>query len=176
MYDEFDRLFKRMSRSFVDLDSLFESVQESDCGCSSPMYYGCTVTVGPDGKPIVREYGNVKPKLSSSAPSSASASTATADPSVREPLVDVISDDKQKQVKLVAEMPGVEKSDVKVVLEGKTVHISAVRGSKKYESIVPIKYRVDKGSAKASYKNGILELVFKQLEPEKPKGKTVEVE
>ncbi|MFB5638138.1 MAG: Hsp20/alpha crystallin family protein, partial [Nitrosarchaeum sp.] len=41
---------------------------------------------------------------------------------------------------------------------------------------VPIKYKVDENSAKASYKNGILELVFKLIEDEKPKGKKVEVE
>ena len=73
-------------------------------------------------------------------------------------------------------MPGVEKSDVKVVVEGTTVHIDAERGEKKYHAVVPIRHKVDKDSAKASYKNGILELLFKQIVQEKPKGKTVEVE
>ncbi|MGI0022307.1 MAG: archaeal heat shock protein Hsp20, partial [Nitrososphaeraceae archaeon] len=36
--------------------------------------------------------------------------------------------------------------------------------------------KVDENSAKASYKNGILELRFSLVEQEKPKGKTVEVE
>ena len=73
-------------------------------------------------------------------------------------------------------MPGVEKSDLKVVVEGKTVNIDAEHGDKKYHTKVPLQHKVDKDSAKASYKNGILELKFKLLEPEKPKGKTVEVE
>ena len=47
---------------------------------------------------------------------------------------------------------------------------------KKYHVKVPIKYKVDENSAKASYKNGILELVFKLAKDERPKGKTVEVE
>ena len=73
-------------------------------------------------------------------------------------------------------MPGVEKSDVKVLVKDKTVDISAEHGEKKYHVNVPIQYKVDENSAKALYTNGILELVFKLAKDEKPKGKTVEVE
>ena len=160
--DEFDRLFKRMSRSFFDVDELLEEAKSTG-NLSGPYYYGYTMTVGPDGKPVVKEYGNVRPGL-----------LPTSD--TREPIVDTIVDDKEKVVKLVAEMPGVEKSDVKVVVDEDIVKIDAVHGEKKYHASVPIKYKVDKDSAKASYKNGILELTFKQTIPEKPKGKNVEVE
>lgn len=174
MHDEFDNLFRKMSRSFIDLDTLFEGiVNERGNSISGPMYYGYTLSIGPDGKPVIKEYGNFKPKISPSASPTSHPSTVVG---TREPLVDVLVDDKLKQVKLVAEMPGVEKSDVKVVLENKTVHIDAERGEKKYHVTVPIKHKVDKNSAKANYKNGILELVLKQLEPERPKGKTIEVE
>ena len=159
--DEFNRIFKKMSNSFFHIDDIFEDFKKGTS--SGPFYYGYTMTVGPDGKPVVKEYGNVKPEL---APTS----------SVREPMVDSIVDEKEKKVKLVAEMPGVEKSDVKIVVQDKLVDISAEHGEKKYHANVPIKYKVDENSAKASYKNGILELVFNLVEDEKPKGKTVEVE
>ena len=45
----------------------------------------------------------------------------------------------------------------------------------KYHTKVPLKHKVDENSAKASYKNGILQLVFK-LVTEKQTGKKVEVE
>ena len=160
--DEFDRLFKRMSNSFFNLDDLFEEAKNAGTG-SGPFYYGYTMTVGPDGKPVVKEYGNIKPGL---LPTSEK----------REPLVDTIVDEKEKVVKLVAEMPGVEKSDVKIVVEGTTVNIDAEHGEKKYHAKVPIQHKVDKDSAKANYRNGILELIFNLAEPEKPKGKTVEVQ
>lgn len=159
--DEFDRIFKRMSNSFFNIDDIFEDFKQGST--TGPYYYGYTMTVGPDGKPVVKEYGNVRPGLVSSS-------------DTREPMVDTIVDEKEKQVKLVAEMPGVEKSDVKIVVQGKLVDISAEHGEKKYHVNVPIKYKVDENSAKASYKNGILELIFKLIEDEKPKGKTVEVE
>lgn len=160
--DEFNRIFKRMSGSFFNIDDLFEEFK-TEGNLSGPYYYGYSMTIGPDGKPVVKEYGNVKPGL---LPSS----------NTREPLVDTILNEKEKLVKLVAEMPGVEKSDVKILVQGKSVDISAEHGDKKYHANVPIKFKVDENSAKATYKNGILELIFKLVEDEKPKGKTVEVE
>ena len=160
--DEFNRLFKKMSGSFFNIDDIFEEFKTNGTQ-AGPYYYGYTMTVGPDGKPIVKEYGNVKPQ---GLPSG----------NTREPMVDTIVNEKEKIVKLVAEMPGVEKSDVKILVQGKSVDISAEHGDKKYQVNVPIKYKVDENTAKASYKNGILELVFKLIEDEKPKGRTVEVE
>lgn len=160
--DEFNRIFRKMSSSFFNTDDIFEEFKTKGTN-AGPFYYGYTMTVGPDGKPVVREYGNVKPELVQASNS-------------REPLVDTIVDEKENLVKLVAEMPGVEKSDVKIVVQGKSVNISAEHGEKKYQANVPISHKVDENSAKASYKNGILELVFKLDEEEKPKTKMVEVE
>ena len=161
--EEFDTLFKKMTRSFMNLDDIFEGAKESGVQSDGPFYYGYTMTIGPDGKPVVKEYGNVKPGL---LPTS----------ETREPFVDTLVDEKEKILKLVAEMPGVEKKDVKVIVNDKTVSIDAVHDEKKYHVKVPIPHKVDKDSAKASYKNGVLELEFSLLEAEKPKGKTVEVE
>ena len=158
---EFDRIFKRMSNSFFNIDDIFEEFKGKDSG-SGPYCYGYTMTVGPDGKPVVKEFGNVKP---GQLPAS----------DTREPLVDTIVDEKEKVVKLVAEMPGVEKTDVKIVVDNKVVELSAEHGDKKYHAKVPLQHKVDENSAKASYKNGILQIVFKQVE-EKPTGKKVEVE
>ena len=159
---EIDRIFKKMSSSFFNTDDIFEEFKGNGSE-SGPCCYGYTMTVGPDGKPVVQEYGNAKLGL---APAS----------DTREPLVDTIVDEKEKVVKLIAEMPGVEKSDVKIVVENKTVDLSAEHDGKKYHAKVPVEHKVDENSAKASYKNGVLEIVFKLAEEAKPKGKTVEVE
>lgn len=162
--DEFDNLWRRMSKQFMDIDDIFEDLKSTDnLQTFGPYYYGYTMTVGPDGKPIVKEFGNVKPAM-----------LPTSD--TREPYVDVLVDDKEKILKLVAEMPGVEKKDIKILVEGRTVNLDAVHGEKKYHTKVPIKQKVDEDSVKATYANGILEVQFKLKEDEKPKGKTVEVE
>ena len=159
--DEFDRLFKQMSSSFMNLDDVFEILKNAG-NMSGPIFYGYTMTTGPDGKPVVNEYGNVKPNMLPTQEK-------------REPLIDTMVDEKEKTLKVVAEMPGVEKSDVNVVVgDDKVIHIDAERGEKKYDVKVPIKHKVDPEPPKATYKNGILELVFK-LEDEKSNGTTVNV-
>lgn len=161
--DEFDRIFQRVSRSFMGLDDIFEKVRESgNLRKYGPFYYGYTMTVGPDGKPVVKEYGNVRPGL-----------LPTSD--TKEPLADTFVDEKTKTLKIIAEMPGVEKKDINIVVEGKNVNIEAKHGEKKYQTKVPIKEKVDENSVSASYTNGILEVHFKLKEAEKPKGKRVEV-
>jgi len=159
--DEFDRLFKQMSSSFMNLDDVFEMLKNAG-NMSGPIFYGYTMTTGSDGKPVVNEYGNVKPNMLPTQEK-------------REPLIDTLVDEKEKTLKVVAEMPGVEKSDVNVVVGADMViHIDAERGEKKYDVKVPIKHKVDPEPPKATYKNGILELVFK-LEDEKSNGTTVNV-
>ncbi len=160
--EEFDRMFQRMSRSFMDFDDVFEDVKSKGGRTYGPFYYGYSMTVGPDGKPQIQEYGNVKPGLLPTA-------------ETREPFIDTIIDEKENLLKLVAEVPGVEKNDIKVVVEGNVVNVDAERGEKKYHGRVPIKRKVDPDSVKATYTNGILEVQFKLKGEDKPKGKTVEV-
>ena len=159
--DEFNRIFEHMSSSFVNLDDVFEMLKNAG-NVSGPVFYGYTMTTGPDGKPVVEEYGNVKPDMLPTE-------------NKREPLIDTLVDEKEKTLKIVAEMPGVEKKDVSVVVgDDNVIHIDAERGEKNYHVKVPIKHKVDAESPKATYKNGILELTFK-LEDEKSKGKSIDV-
>jgi len=157
---EIDRIFKSMSSSFFDVNDAFEEVKGNFN--SGPLFYGYTMTVGPDGKPSVQEYGNVKPDC----PHISDA---------REAIVDTIVDEKEKVVKLIAEMPGVEKTDVKILFDKNVVDITAEHGEKKYHCKVPLQHKVDENSGKATYKNGILQLIFK-LVVEKQTSKRVEVE
>ncbi len=46
--DEFDNLFKKMSRSFMNLDDVFEGAKESVIKSDGPFYYCYTMTIGPD--------------------------------------------------------------------------------------------------------------------------------
>ena len=157
---EIVRIFKSMSSSFFDVNDAFGEVKGNSN--SGPLFYGYTMTVGPDGKPSVQEYGNVKPDHSHIS-------------DAREAIVDTIVDEKEKVIKLIAEMPGVEKTDVKILFDKNVVDITAEHGEKKYHCKVPLQHKVDENSGKATYKNGILQLIFK-LVVEKQTSKRVEVE
>ncbi|MFZ0183443.1 MAG: archaeal heat shock protein Hsp20 [Nitrosotalea sp.] len=163
-WDGFDNLFQKMMQPFRRLDTIWDDMKSSDnTQTFGPYYYGYSMTVGPDGKPVVKEYGNVRPGL---LPTS----------EIREPFVDVIVDKKEKILKIVAEMPGVEKNDIKIEVIGRTVNLDAENGDKKYHTKIPIKQKVDEDSVKATYSNGILEVKFRLDEEDRPQGKRVTVE
>ena len=88
--------------------------------------------------------------------------------------VESIVDEKSNEVKLVAEIPGVEKKDIQITLEDDRVTIKAVRNGTTYEAGVPVDSGIDRDGARASYRNGILEIVFGLSN--KPKGTVVRVE
>ena len=162
--DEFDHLFQKMMQPFRGLDKIWDDMTNTeDVQTFGPYYYGYSMTVGPDGKPVVKEYGNVQPGLIQKS-------------ETREPFVDVIVDNKEKVLKIVAEMPGVEKKDIKIEVVGRAVNLDAVNGDKKYHTKISIKQKVDEDSVKATYSNGILEVKFKLKEDDRPQGRTVTVE
>ncbi|HJU13468.1 MAG TPA: archaeal heat shock protein Hsp20 [Candidatus Nitrosotalea sp.] len=163
-WDEFDELFQKMMRPFKDMDQVWDELKSSpNLQTFGPYYYGYSVTVGADGKPAVKEFGNLRPGLLPTA-------------ETREPFVDVLLDEKEKVLKVVAEMPGVEKKDIKIEVLGRTILLDAEHGEKKYHTKIPIKQKVDENSIKATYANGVLEIRFKLKEEERPRGKRVEVE
>ena len=127
---------------------------------TDPHFYGYEMTMGNDGKPIIKQYGNAIPALSTSG--------------VREPFVDEVLDKDNNTLKIVAEMPGVDKKDIKVTIEDKDAKISAEHGERKYYTSIPLRYKIDENSTRATYANGILEVALRLIE-EKPKGKTVAV-
>ena len=152
------------------LNRMFRAVKEgSTAGAATsqlPYYYGYQINVGPDGKPHIREFGNVKP----------AARGLIEQSGVREPLVDTSVDEKNYQLTITAEMPGVSKEDIRVNISDTYITIQAEKGDKKYHTDVPINLALEDVSAKAAYSNGILELKIKLKQAPKPKGKEVKVE
>src|ERR687893_1550586 len=105
------RMFESIDKEFAEaeemLNRMFRTIRESnpsDMVVQGPYYYGYQITVGPDGKPHVREFGNVKP----------SSRGLVEQSGVREPLVDNAVDEKENTLTITAEMPGVTKQDIKV--------------------------------------------------------------
>jgi len=169
-FDEMDRyleeIFKdiqtRVPRDLVRERELSNGSRIREIG---PFVYGYSVTVGPDGKPIIREFGNMKPTFRGREPLELS--------DKREPLVDIFED--RDSVKVVAEVPGVEKDDIRLDAEGRSLTIS-VDAARKYYKRVELPADVDIETAKATYKNGILEVTFSKQKPEEPKGKKIKID
>lgn len=135
-----------------------------------PVIYGYSVSLGPDGKPIIREFGNVKPSMKSEAFGGRRPSLEVK--AEREPLVDTIEED--ETIKVVAEVPGVEKDEIDLDCTEKTITISVDSATKKYYKTVELPSDVDPTSAQASYRNGVLEVTLNKTKP-KTKGRRIEI-
>jgi len=139
-----------------------------------PFVYGYSMTIGPDGKPQIREFGNVKPSLKPELPFGSRRPSLDVKEE-REPLVDVISTD--SEVKVVAELPGVEKSDIKLYGTEKTLSIAVDTPQRKYYKEVELPASVNPKTAKSVYKNGVLEVTLTKVkEVKKPKGEPIRIE
>jgi len=164
MKREFGELSKRAPRELVQERTLPDGTKVKRWG---PFVYGYSVTVGPEGTPQIREFGNIKPE------------TRMGRPQVdikeqREPLVDVMETD--NEVKVIAELPGVEKNDIKLHGTDSTFTISVDTPQRKYYKEVPTPAKIDPKKAKSSYKNGVLEVTVPRAKEEKPKGEPIEIE
>lgn len=96
-----------------------------------PLVYGYSYTVGADGKPQFREFGNIRPSqrsLGGRRPG-VRAPMLTAE---REPLADITTTD--KEVKVTVEMPGITKQDIKVSAYEGTVEVSTIEKAEEISS------------------------------------------
>ena len=111
--------------------------------------YGFSIKTATGGKPIFESFGNIKktPK----------------GPTVeeeREPITDIF--DEKEEVRVYAEMPGVNEQDVKLELKGDILDISAKSGDRKYHKEILLPAKVKLETLVSSYKNGILEVKIKK--------------
>lgn len=158
----FEEQFKKFPKTPKELIREYDTPEGGKVREVGPIVYGYSMTIGPDGKPQVREFGNVKP-YGTKGPK------LTAE---REPLADVITS--ENEIKVVVEMPGVEKENIQVNARDHMVEIIAATSTRKYRREVEIPSDADMESVKSSYKNGILEVVFKKKS--QPIGKPIKVE
>src|SRR3954465_1290119 len=178
MHREMDRLFnvfndfsKNAPKELVREYQTPDGAKVHEVG---PIVYGYSMTIGPDGKPHVREFGNVKagknivgqhlgidkPQISAE----------------REPLSDITTTD--NEVKVILEIPGIKKEDIKINAYDEKVEIkTAENAQRKYHKIIDLPKQADLETARSTYNNGILEVTFdKKKEENKPKGKEIKIE
>ena len=142
-----DRLMDDMMRRAVEMPKSQEGV--------SPFVYGFSMSVGQDGKPVIREFGNVQP--------SARGPLLKEE---REPLVDVM--DEGREVVVVTELPGVERDDIRLEATDRSLKIHVDSAKRRYLKELELPHLVNPGTAQATYKNGVLEVRFAKSDEKKP--------
>jgi HSP20 family protein len=160
MEEEFREFTKKVPKDYIKERKLPDGSTVKEFG---PFVYGYSMKIGPDGKPEIREFGNIKKSLKG--------------PQVkeeREPLVDVV--DANSEIRVVVELPGVEKTDIKLHGTEDSLEISVDTPQNKYYKEVALPTKVRVKEAKSSYKNGVLEVILPKAEaPKKPKGEQIDI-
>jgi HSP20 family protein len=83
-------------------------------------------------------------------------------------LADVTTTD--KGVKVTVEMPGINKQDIKVSACEDAVEVSTIeKARRKYHRIIDLPSETDIETARSTYSNGILEIIFDKKAPPKSK-------
>ena len=84
-------------------------------------------------------------------------------------------DAEKKLVRVIVEMPGVTKESIKITGTENHLILSARNETREIKTEVPINAKVDPKTAKASYKNGVLDITLKLIEASNPEGVDIQV-
>ncbi|MCK9400003.1 MAG: Hsp20/alpha crystallin family protein [Bacteroidales bacterium] len=111
--------------------------------------YGFTINTAGGGVPKVETFGNIKktpegPKVDEE----------------REPITDIF--DEKDEIVVIAEMPGIEESDLEIDLKEDILEISAVSKNRTYRKELLLPAKVIKSNLMHKFTNGILEIRIKK--------------
>ena len=156
-----------------DIDKLFERMFKQMSLQGDPNIqswsYGYSMTTGPDGNPIIKEWGTGLPDGTNPL------KPQPMIPETPEPLSQVDIDTENMKVRVIVEMPGYTKESIKITGTENKLQLSASSETRHIDTEIPINARVDPSSAKANYKNGVLDITLKLLEAPKPEGVDIKV-
>lgn len=159
MEDEFKNFSDKVPKEYIKERKMPDGSTVKELG---PFVYGYSMKIGPDGKPEIQEFGNLKKSLKG--------------PEIkeeREPLVDVV--ESGSEVRVVVELPGVEKTDIKLHGTEDSLTISVDTPQSKYYKELQFPTKVRIREAKSTYKNGVLEVVIPKAEQGNPKGEPISI-
>ena len=152
-----------------------------------PTGYGYALTVGPDGRPQVMEFGNAVSfadeglhKENARVASifgeywSESGPAAPKTPTETEPVADIHSTD--REVKVVMEMPGVKEEDIAINAYDGKLEVLTNASHRNYRKLIELPQEADTETARFAHNNGVLEVTFKKKRTAKPKGKEITIE
>ncbi|MBI4257978.1 MAG: Hsp20/alpha crystallin family protein [Thaumarchaeota archaeon] len=133
------------------IKGLYEGGQHA---ISKPLVYGFSIRFNSNGVPVIKSFGD-KPLKEG----------------FREPFSDQLVDQQRGDLKIILEMPGIEKNDIDIKSTENETTVSAGREELKYRTNVQHHAPVLPDTATATYLNGILEITFR-LKDKANKGYT----
>jgi len=170
--DWFDDIMDELERLSDETDEMIDSIFDEAKGKIrredfplGPYIYGFSVSIGPDGKPVFKQFGNVKPSR-----------RGLLETKAIEPYYDVMEDKKNNLIKVYVEMPGVSKDKIHLSATEDSIHVEAEGEHKSYEADIRIETPFDVSNATATYNNGVLEVTLKPKQPLQKPGNEIKIE
>jgi HSP20 family protein len=164
MYDEFGLDMRKINK---EIARFWESMIKEDANSKvmGPYVYGFSYKVGPDGKPVFQEFGNV--------PRNGIGTKRETQEGFREPLTDINED--KENVYITYELPGVDKKDIDLIVNENNIELKVGTGSRNYYKNIEFNTGVDMDSVIAKFTNGVLDITIKKLNS-KNGGRAVKID
>ena len=146
LFDVFNNISNNAPKELVREYETNEGAKVREVG---PIVYGYSMTIGPDGKPHVREFGNIKSVGNNNVKNIGGQLDQSSHISAeREPLVDVNTTD--KEVKVVVEMPGIRKLDINIKAYDSQVEVTTSKDAqRKYHKKIDLPEQADIETARS---------------------------
>ncbi|MCL4385678.1 MAG: Hsp20/alpha crystallin family protein [Cyanobacteria bacterium] len=153
-----EQFLKDVAEDFAEFSDIHE--------VKTPIIYGFNVRLDPSNSNkelIINSFGNIKKDENSGI-------ILTEE---REPLVDII--EKENEVVIIAEIPGVSKENIKIEINQKRLHIDAKDHNRNYSKDIKLNTLIDTTPTSIQFKNGVLEIIFSKSKKEYP-PRTITIE
>jgi HSP20 family protein len=169
-FTDFEEMQEEIEDAFMDIDDQgprelmgdYKTLKDVGVREFSSFVYGYSMTIGYDDKPRIRKIRNEGVGSGGSSKKREGVSELRQHiASERESLAEVNIYD--KEVKVVLEMPGASKDHINIRAYENSVEIFSDHPQRRYQ-VINIPQVADIKTIRATYKNGILEIVFKKKE------------
>jgi HSP20 family protein len=155
--DVFKKIMENLPSEFQNLspEDITKEFMKHKSKFGFPIMYGFNINIGPDGKPTIDSFGNIKAKPYSGEPEVKK---------VREPLTEV--NEEGEQIIVICEMPGVTRDEIELKATTRSLTISTKTKEKgrNYYKEVELASPINSDYARARYTNGILEVKLKKID------------
>ena len=156
--DIFGAMEKMIEELQNDVEESFKELQNLNKFGSKPLVYGFSISIGPDGEPVVRTFGDKEIKTG-----------------CREPVYEQFVKTDTDELIVTVEMPGISREDIELSVSENRLIIATPNVERRYKADIDLKVQVDPQSAKASYRNGILSVTLR-VKGKSNKGIKISVE
>ncbi|MFW9999208.1 MAG: archaeal heat shock protein Hsp20 [Candidatus Hodarchaeota archaeon] len=155
--DIFERIANNLPAEFQNLspEEIMKEFTKHKGKFGFPIMYGFNINIGPDGKPTIDSFGNLRTKPYSGEPEVKK---------VREPLTEV--NEEGDQIIVICEMPGVTRDEIELKATTRSLTISTKSRDKgrNYYKEIELPSAINSDYARARYTNGILEVKLKKID------------